>query len=865
MSCDIVIAVWDLKGYTKNCIESIIKNTDYPYRLIVTDNGSQRETKEYLESLKEDPRLKGHDYTLIRNEENLGATKALNQGLEISKGDYAMILNNDTLVTKGWLSEMVKVAESSKEIGIVNPNSNNLGLRRPRWISLEKFSERLMKKYKGQYMEMATAVGFCYMVKREVIERIGILSEEYGLGNFEETEYSIRSARNGYRSVFSRASYVWHKEHASFDLIDDFEEMFEKNQKMFYEMFGKPQRVLYILTRKDEGYLKRLKDITYELAKKCNWIWVISKKSLGKLPLNVHTNIVRFRYQSPFFRIRCVFRVLVRKKRFNKILIDDKVVFWILSALKGFHKARVIEIGKYIYFDDSEFLRLNLGCLGRACYGYVNIDEESTNKRVLKSSFSNLPFDDETVKNILLDYNAISGKRPDERDIIFKELERISVPGCILSIDNFNDDLKDLLDRHNFLAILSDYNKLFSVKSFIYSPFYAKDSINRFLEKLRMGLKGEGTLKLSVPNEKVASTKEEFINFFDKASLAQIVDENGFFIDSLEVNNSSIEATLRKKDISSNIHVPESRKRICAIGQYMLWRYRGLGFDWDAWPRSFERLGMDHLLLEGMRNIEIKKLQKAILSFKPHYLLIVLKDTLPIIRDIKKELKSIGTRVIYWFCDPEHPKKEDYSDIIDTMFLTNRGQLAEYRDSYNLKRVYYMPQGYGPYIQHRLNLPQSWDVGFVGAISDAPLHKTRRRFINEIRKRYSLKASNAVRNNIAEFYSHSKTVFGSSDFDYELYTSNRFFVALGCGACYITKKFKGIELLAENKKHLLWFEDKEELFDILDYYLSHDREREKIRRSAAKLALEKHTYLHRMKNIFDILEGKTENFHGFLS
>jgi GT2 family glycosyltransferase len=345
MTCDIVIAVWNLKGYTKNCVESIIENTDYPYRLILVDNGSLPETRDYLESLKSDQRLKGHDYTLIRNEENLGATKALNQGLQVSRGDYAMILNNDTIVCKGWLSEMVRIAEFSREIGIVNPNSNNLGLRKPQWVSLEKFAANLMKKYNGQHMEMATAVGFCYMVKREVINTIGILSEEYGLGNFEETEYSIRAAREGYKSVFAKGSYVWHKEHASFDFIEDFEEMFEKNQKMFYEMFGKPQRVLYLITKRNDGYFDKLKKETYELAQKCNWVRIISKRSVGKIPANVHSNISRYRYFSIFFRARCVCNILVKKKKFNKIITDDALLYNILNRLKKHHKGEVIKAG----------------------------------------------------------------------------------------------------------------------------------------------------------------------------------------------------------------------------------------------------------------------------------------------------------------------------------------------------------------------------------------------------------------------------------------------------------------------------------------------------------------------------------------
>ena len=863
MSCDIVIAVWNLKKYTKNCVESIIKNTDYPYRLILVDNGSLPETRDYLESLKLDRRLKDHGYTLIRNEENLGATKALNQGLQVSKGDYAMILNNDTVVCKGWLSEMVRVAEFSKEIGIVNPNSNNLGLRRPWWMSLEKFSRDLMRKYNGQHMEMATAVGFCYMVKREVINKIGILSEEYGLGNFEETEYSIRAAMSGYKSVFAKGSYVWHKEHASFDFIEDFEEMFEKNQKMFYEMFGKPQRLLYVLTKKNSACANRLKTETYEFAKKCNWVWVISKHSIGKIPLNVHTNITRFRYLALFFRIRCIFRALVKKKKFDRILTDDIKLFSILVRLKKFHKGKVIYIMPDIFFDDSKFLKLNLGVFGRACYGYINVDEDSVNKRIFKAYFSDLPFEDRIVKNILLDCNALKEKGADEINAIFKELERISVPCCILSIDNLDAGIESCLEKHNFIPVSSEYKKVFSAKTFIYRAPYVKDDIGVFLERLK-AYNSREPLKLRIQNEKMLSEKGEFINFFSKASIAQILTENGFNIKLLEPVDDFIEIAADKSKPIFKGSTPGEAKRICSIGQYMLLRYNQLGFDWDAWPRSFEELGMDYLLLEGMRHVGREKMKDAILSFKPDYLLFILKDNLSFIKDISRDLKSIGTKVIYWFCDPEHPQKEDLSSVIDFMFLTNRGQIDEYKKAYNLKKVYYMPQGYDPYIQHRLNMKEIYDIGFSGAISKEPLHKTRKELIMLMTQRYQVSISNKIRNNIPEFYSRSKIVFGVSDFDYELYTSNRFFVALGCGACYITKKFKGVELLGENKKHLLWFETKEELFDILDYYLSHDSEREKIRQNAEKLALERHTYTHRIRNLLDIAEGKTDAFYGFL-
>jgi GT2 family glycosyltransferase len=829
MRCDIIIPVWNLKYYTQQCVESIIKNTYYPYRLIIIDNGSEKETKEYLESLKNDKRLTG--YILIRNEENKGYTIATNQGMEISDAPYVCLHNNDTIVCKDWLSEMVAVAESSNEIGIVNPNSNNLGARKPWYMSLDKYAEKLMKENKSQYIEMATAIGFCYLIKREVINKIGILKVGYGLGNFEDTEYCIRAFNNGYKSVFARAAYVWHAENASFDLVKEYEEMFKKNQEMFYQMFGKPGRLLYMLTNKNEFYFDKLKKETYELAQKLNWVWIISPMRVGKIPVNVHTNIIRFRYLSPFYRVRCILRILFKKKKFNKIITDDEILFNILRALKRFHKARVFPIHKYIYMDDSKFLNINLGCLGRACYGYVNIDETKTHRKILRSSFSDLPFDDKTVKNILLDYNSISGKDVNELKMIFRELDRIAVPGCILNIDNFSGGLENLLAQYSFTPLLAAYNRLFSVKGFIYKA----PIVDKFQDM---------TINLKVGG-------------IDKDLLAQMVNENGYFIDFLGPTGDLIDLKAKRMKI-------DSEKKICAIGQFMLLRYKQLGFDWDALPRAFEKLGMDYLLLETMRNIDHKKMRDVLVSFKPDYLVVVLKDNLPFVKDISQDLKAIGTKIIYWFCDPEHPKREDLSNVIDFMFLTNRGQIEEYKNAYHLKRIYYMPQGYDPYIQHRLNMKEVYDIGFSGAISNEPIHKTRRELIEAMSKKYHVKISNNIRNNIAEFYSQSKIVFGASDFDYELYTSNRFFVALGCGACYVTKRFKGIELLGENKKHLLWFETREELFDLLTYYLSHDLEREKIRQNAEKLALDKHVYVDRIRNVLDIVEGKTERFNGFI-
>ena len=106
--CDIVIPVWNMRELTEQCVDSIVRNTRFPYRMIIVDNASGRETRDYLESLR---KRNDVDVRIIRNEENLGNSKAANQGIRASDADYVCILDNDTLVMPHWLTAMVGVAE----------------------------------------------------------------------------------------------------------------------------------------------------------------------------------------------------------------------------------------------------------------------------------------------------------------------------------------------------------------------------------------------------------------------------------------------------------------------------------------------------------------------------------------------------------------------------------------------------------------------------------------------------------------------------------------------------------------------------------------------------------------------------------
>ncbi|MEK6732047.1 MAG: glycosyltransferase [Candidatus Omnitrophota bacterium] len=564
--------------------------------------------------------------------------------------------------------------------------------------------------------------------------------------------------------------------------------------------------------------------------------------------------------------------------------------FWLLNMIRAFFTPYMIEKKKEaLLFDDSMFYRINLNCRGDACYGYANIEDRRTKARVFVSPMHKLPFYDNKVKLIFVDFETIKNYKNLGR--IFKEWSRILVPNGILSIDNIelNEDITGRLSILGFNQVFKGSNsqKYLPVAYFTYTPvkefkektppvlkpdsdkielknmieYIRPDRLEEFLKEAKSGLKPGGRLELSIKNE-VFMEGNKFISFFDKGNLAQFLTEAGFLFEKIELVDKNIEVIVKKKEtLALKIEKP---KRICAIGQYMMIRYNQLGFDWDGIPRAMDELGYDYILLEGMRNMDYKILHKAILAYGPDYILLVLKETLPILFDIAKDLKKMGTKTIFWFTDPDTPWQMDLNGILDYMFLSNTGQLEDYKKAFNIKNVYFMAQPCTPSIMHRCNLPEIYDVGFTGALSKDKLHDTRRKVVNDLSGKYNVAVRNNMRNHVSEFYSQSKIVFGASDFKYELYTSNRIFVAMSCQRLYLTNKFPGIERLFKNKEHLLWFENYSEAMDIVDYYLKHDSERNRIAENAARIAHAKHTYKERLKNIFDIVEGKTDNFYGFL-
>ncbi len=339
MKCDIVICIWNQKDITKDCIESICKNTRFPYRLVLIDNASDEPTQTYLESLKKDSRL---EVMVIRNEENLGNTKAVNQGLVATDAEYVCNLDNDTYVTEGWLTEMVAATETDPRVGIVAPEGRGgLPPSSDAFADIEQCGQEASKR-RGEYLEMATVDCYCALFTRTMIKEIGLWDEIFSPGYFDDTEYCRRAADAGFKLLGAKGAYVYHREGGSFKKNKMRDELFNRNKKIYHRMYGQPKRIVIVINQNDPAQYSKIKEEVVRLASRANWVWIIRKKSLPPLDLTPHSHIRPFIYPNLFFMLKAIIRILSRqKKKFDEIHVLTKPTKRIFKMFNSIHKAEV--------------------------------------------------------------------------------------------------------------------------------------------------------------------------------------------------------------------------------------------------------------------------------------------------------------------------------------------------------------------------------------------------------------------------------------------------------------------------------------------------------------------------------------------
>ncbi|MFX1503941.1 MAG: glycosyltransferase, partial [Promethearchaeota archaeon] len=306
--------------------------------------------------------------------------------------------------------------------------------------------------------------------------------------------------------------------------------------------------------------------------------------------------------------------------------------------------------------------------------------------------------------------------------------------------------------------------------------------------------------------------------------------------------------------------------KILMLGNYSL-RYSNFNMVvWDAQIRGFEKLGYRPYTLD-IKDYSFSFILKWIEINKPDILWVAGKIVINFFKKFGDYFKNSKIKVVYWMWDVRNPIKYDFKNIIDVMFISSKGEIPLYKENYNLERIYYMITPVTPQLLRvNRNIRKVYDIGFAGRLDKSPAHIERTKHLKILMKYFKVKSVSNIYNNIPEFYSKCKIIFGGApDYkDLELYSSFRMYYVLCCGSCYLTNRFKGIERIAENEIHLLCYETIDEMLEIVNKYLANNHLRYNIENNSRKLAIENYHYAIRIKNMMDIVDGKSNGFNGFL-
>jgi len=250
--------------YTRLCLESVLRHTRRPYELILIDNGSTDGTAGYLEVASGDWRVARdaggpERAVVIRNETNVGFPAGCNQGLAKARGQYLVFLNNDTVVTEGWLNGLVGWAlHEWPKVGLVGAVTNyasppqQIPVPYKDLAGVDGFAARRRSEFAHQALRVDRLTGFCLLVRSEVLERIGGFDERYGLGFFDDDDLCVRAREAGFPLLVAQNVFIHHFGSRTFTSLGiDCERQLKDNFDQFKAKWGQERTAGY--RSSDEG------------------------------------------------------------------------------------------------------------------------------------------------------------------------------------------------------------------------------------------------------------------------------------------------------------------------------------------------------------------------------------------------------------------------------------------------------------------------------------------------------------------------------------------------------------------------------------------------------------------------------------
>jgi len=222
----IIICSYNQKKLLEKCLKSLYKKTDYKnYKVFFVDDSGTGKIGEFVKK-----NFKKADITI--NKKNLGFSGANNVGMKKAlkdyHPDYVLLLNDDTeIIDKNWLKRMIEVGEKDKKTGILgckiiypDRTLQNMGGYLKGWEITKEIN-----KNKRNPFEVDHVMGAFMLIKKEVLNKIGFLDENYNPYLLEDTDYCLRAKREGFRIKSVPLVKIIHKKGKSIDSKKNIERM----------------------------------------------------------------------------------------------------------------------------------------------------------------------------------------------------------------------------------------------------------------------------------------------------------------------------------------------------------------------------------------------------------------------------------------------------------------------------------------------------------------------------------------------------------------------------------------------------------------------------------------------------------------
>lgn len=241
----VILLNYNQPDMTIDCIEYLLKNKNYckDFEIIVIDNGSKDNSVVKLAEISSK-----HNLLFIDNKENLGFAEGNNVGIREARGEWVLLLNNDTVFKEEFISKMAKAAIDNPDAAAIGPKIYYYDSPSKIWYNGGKITKYYnfvddQSVDNEDYKQVEWITGCALMINKKAFEKIGLLDKDFFMYN-EDIDWCIRARRAGLNLVYTPYAEIWHIGSKTAN------ESFKKSFQIYYGYRNK----LFIVNKNTKGF-----------------------------------------------------------------------------------------------------------------------------------------------------------------------------------------------------------------------------------------------------------------------------------------------------------------------------------------------------------------------------------------------------------------------------------------------------------------------------------------------------------------------------------------------------------------------------------------------------------------------------------